>query len=212
MSPSVIGHWVKTPHQRPQSQPRCTQRPWKHRLPAAALETWESERQADRRQTHVARAGGKAAVLPAARPAGRPPEGSGRGSGARARRRGQRRRELPNRRTPRCGPDAGPRRGPEGHTGRHSPGKRRGLGRLPGGGGRLSPAARAGRGRGRRGRRRGTPLAPPPGQRPWPRARCWFRVVRQPRRRRGCEGPGGGGGAAWPCPLSRPEPLHLPQA
>ncbi|KAB1264931.1 Kinesin-like protein KIF19, partial [Camelus dromedarius] len=47
---------------------------------------------------------------------------------------------------------------------------------------------------------------PPPGQRPWPRARCWFRVVRQPRRRRGCEGPGGGGGAARPCPLSRTGP------
>lgn len=152
------------------------------------LETPGSQSPPGDAQTQAGRQIGGRCALPEGlgarqQPAGRPLEDSGRralGTSPGARGGAQ---ELPNGRGG-AGRTQGLSEGREGRTGGQPPGKRRRLGRLPGGGGQLSPAAREGRGRRRGRRRRGPPLAPPPGQRPWPRARCWFRVVRQRRRRR----------------------------
>lgn len=173
---------------RHQPQPRCTQRPWEHG--AASHRPGDARRQTDRRKGRQAGrqpppppprgARGRERRGPASgEPAGRPLEGRGRGPG---RERGGtgRRRERPNRHG-----------GGAGRTQGLAEGRRDAQAGTPrwesGSGSSASPAEAAhpgpqhGRGGGAGGgrRRRGPPLAPPPGQRPWPRARCWFRVVRQ---------------------------------
>lgn len=108
-----------------------------------------------------------------------------------------------------------PRRRRAGRAQGHDESRERTGGTCPdgGAGSGASPAEAAssrpqrGRGEGSGGGRRprGPPPAPPPGQRPWPRARRWFRVVRQQRRRLGYQGAGGGGvqlGHACTCVLS----------
>lgn len=190
----------QTPCQRHRPQPRCTRRPWKHRA-ATALEMLRAGRQLMR----VARGPGER--LPK-RPRGR--QGAPwRTVGEWARLRAGGRGEAPSsfKQTP--------RRRRAGRAQGHDESRERTGGTCPegGAGSGASPAEAAssrpqrGRGEGSGGGRRprGPPPAPPPGQRPWPRARRWFRVVRQQRRRLGYQGAGGGGvqlGHACTCVLS----------
>lgn len=149
---------MKTPRQRHEPQPRCTQRPWKHK--AARRRPGDAEiRQAGRLAADARGPSGRERGGPSSRAAGRAPPG-GRCEGSRGREPGAAGRgspELPNGRTRRCSADAGPRRGPEVRTGGQSPGERRRLGRLLGGGDQLWAAARRGGGAGGGRRRRALP-------------------------------------------------------
>lgn len=162
-------------------------------------------------RTREAGGAGGASVPGAARLQGAPCRAVGAGSGPRAGG-GARGGSKPTRRRRRRA-DAGLRRGRECAPEGTRPESDAGSDASPEEAANSRPQRGKGGGAGGGRRRRGPPSAPPPGQRPWPRALCWFRVVRQPQRRRDCGGPGGGGGggAARPCALSGPEPLHALQ-